>query len=329
MTGTDVSAPSEPPAGTSPDGGGSPSGEAFPDGGGSAFAAQLGALRADGERAGRYRVDVDARWICPTVPHGGLMAALAARAMATELAVPDQRLRSLTAVFAAPVPAGPVTVDVEVLRRGRSMSQAKATVHGEGATSGHTTLAVFGGPRAGFAFTDPTMPAVPPPSDCPSFRDEPPDGEGPVTVPFWDQVEGRPAMGHAPWDDYVPDRSDCATWYRFDQPPRGADGALDPLALVTLCDTMPASVEERMGPGQPDWWGPSTDLTVHLLGESRAEWVLAAMRAHRAGDGYASVEVMLWDPDVGLVAYGTQVMFFTFPGGPPPPEQRVPTDQRG
>jgi hypothetical protein len=32
----------------------------------------------------------------------------------------------------------------------------------------------------------------------------------------------------------------------------------------------------------------------------------------------------LWDPDRGLVAYGTQVMFFSFPGGPPPPEQLRP-----
>ena len=33
-----------------------------------------------------------------------------------------------------------------------------------------------------------------------------------------------------------------------------------------------------------------------------------------AGDGYASVELELWDPARGLVAYATQVMFFSFPG---------------
>ncbi len=32
----------------------------------------------------------------------------------------------------------------------------------------------------------------------------------------------------------------------------------------------------------------------------------------------------LWDANGSLVAYGTQVMFFVFPDGPPPPDQRLP-----
>jgi acyl-CoA thioesterase len=232
-------------------------------------------------------------------------------------------------VFAAPVPAGPVTIDVEVLRRGRSLSQATATVRGEGADAGHATMAVFGRARTGFALTDRRCPDVPPPGECPSFRDEGPrDDSEPFEVPFWDHIEGRPAMGHAPWEDYVPERSDCAFWYRFDHPPRRADGTLDPLALVTLCDTMPSSVGERMGPDMPPgWWAPSADLTVHLLGESRSEWVLAHLRAHRAGEGYASGEVAIWDPEAGLAAFATQVMIFTF-DEPPDPAKLVPADQR-
>lgn len=68
------------------------------------------------------------------------------------------------------------------------------------------------------------------------------------------------------------------------------------------------------------WLPPSADLTVHVLGEARSEWVLARNRARFAGDGYASAEMELWDPELGLVAYGTQVMFFSFPEGAPPPE---------
>lgn len=298
------------------------------------FARQVAAVAPDPDGApGRYRVDVDAGWNCPTVPQGGLMAALAARAMAAEVGDPAQVLRTLTTVFAAPVPAGPVVVDVDLLRRGRSISQATATVRAEGADAGHTTVAVFGRARTGFALTDSRMPEVPGPLDCPSFRDPPPpefdDGE-PFEVPFWDHIEGRPALGHAPWERYVPERSDCAFWYRFDEPPRRADGTLDPLALVTLCDTMPSSVGERMGPDEPErWWAPSADLTVHLVGEARSEWVLAHLRAHRAGEGYASAEVALWDPDpaCGLVAFATQVMIFTFPA-PPDPARLVPSDQR-
>jgi acyl-CoA thioesterase len=284
-------------------------------------------------RHGRYRVDVDPRWNCPVVPQGGMMVALAAKAMAVELDEPDQRLRSLTTVFAGQVPSGPVTIDVRVLRRGRSISQAMADIRGPGADAGHATVAVFGRSRAGFEFTDLRMPEVPPPHECPSFRDPlPPEAgnfERRPPFPFWENVEGRPALGHPPWEDYVPSSSECAAWYRFDEPPMLADGTLDPFAVVALCDLMPSSVGERMGPGQPQWLPPSADLTVHLLAEARSEWLLAHLRARRATQGYASLEMAAWDQTGQLVAHAAQIMFLTFPDGPPTPEQRVPFDQRG
>ena len=62
-----------------------------------------------------------------------------------------------------------------------------------------------------------------------------------------------------------------------------------------------------MGPGLPMWFGPSADLTVHVLGRATSQWLLAHNRARHAGDGYASVEMELWDPGCGLVAYATQI----------------------
>ena len=200
------------------------------------------------------------------------------------------------------------------------MSQATATVRNAGASAGHTSIAVFGRPRPGFHFTELTMPDVKDPLDCPSFRDDMPDGfERRFEPSFWEQVEGRPALGHAPWDDYEPTTSERASWYHFEQTPRLADGRIDPLALVTLCDTMPGAVGERVGGIKETWVGPSADLTVHLLGDARSEWLLGHNRARFAGDGYASVELALWDPDpaIGLVAYATQMMFFSFPDGTP------------
>jgi acyl-CoA thioesterase len=295
------------------------------------LAAQLAAVAPDpAGTPGRYCVDVAAHWRCPVVPQGGVMAALAARAMALELGDPALALRTLTTVFAAAVPHGPATVDVEVLRRGRSASQVTATLRAEGQDAGHTTVAVFGRSRTGFAFTDRRRPDVPPPHECPSFDDPLPEGveDDGIEVPFWGQAEGRPALGHPPWEEYVPERSDCAYWYRLHQPPRRPDGTLDPLMAVVLADLMPSTVGERIGPGGPPaWWAPSTDLTIHLLAEPRSEWLLAHLTTNRAGDGYASADAALWDPEAGLVAKATQVMFFTFPE-PPTADQLVPADQR-
>jgi len=271
---------------------------------------------------GRYTGEIDESWGLRPLPQGGVVTALATRAMASELGRPDHRLRTLHTTFVAPVATGPVEIDVEVLRAGRSMSHVRAEVRSAGAGHGHVTTAVFGGTRRGFAFTDLEPPTgFVPLDEAPRFRDGPPPGVEPFPpTPFWDRrVEGRGALGHAPWDDYTPGRAEHGTWYRMDDPPVDEQGVLDPLALVVLADTMPGAVGEKLGPdARLGWFGPSVDLAVHLLDECRSDWVFAHNRARFAGDGYASVDMALWDfgPDgTGpghLVAYATQLCFFTF-----------------
>ena len=271
---------------------------------------------------GRFEADIGEVWNLRPLPQGGIVTALALRAMGATLADPSQRLRTLHTAYVAQVADGPVSIDVELLRRGRSMSHLRAEVANADAQRGHVTTAIFGSTRPGFAFTDLEPPAdVPLPSDCPSFRDPPPPGVEPhPPMPFWDErVEGRPVIGHPPWDrDYVPDRAERAMWYRFDEPPFLDDGTIDPLAIVVIADTMPGAVGEKIGPQDRMWFAPSVDLTVHLLDECRSPWVLAHNRARHAGDGYASADMALWDygPDCAaeprLIAYATQLFLFTF-----------------
>jgi acyl-CoA thioesterase len=280
---------------------------------------------ADRSRPGRWHADIPPIWGAPTFPQGGMVSAVAVRAMAAALGAPEQRLRSVTTVFAAPVAAGAMEIDVTVLRRGRSMSQLTATVRNVGEDAGHTSIAVFGSSRPGFEFTDLRPPEVLQPERSVSFRDMPANFVRRVEFPYWNQVEGRIALGHPWWEEWKPSASsDRVYWYRFDDPPLVDGGVLDPAAVVTLCDTMPGAVGERMGSGLPYWLPPSTDLTIHVLGDAGPGWLLSHNRARWAGDGYASVEMSLWDPGRGLVAYATQVMYFVFPDGPPPPAERSP-----
>jgi acyl-CoA thioesterase len=262
---------------------------------------------------GRYRATLDHSWDLEPLPQGGIIVSFGLRAAAAELADPAQELRTCTTVFAGRVSAGELEVDVRVLRRGRSASQVAISVRNQDAAAGADTLAVFGSRRRGPSFVDVRMPDVPPPADCPSYRDPPPPGVEPFDPrPFWTRVEGRAALGHAPWDDYVPDGSDVATWVRFDDPPLLEDGALDPLGVITLADRMPGCVGEMMGPGREPWFAPSADLTVHLFEPARTEWLLAHDRARWADDGWASAESTLWDENGTLVAYATQLMIFTY-----------------
>lgn len=267
---------------------------------------------------GRAATRVSDPWMLAVVPQGGIVAGIAAQAMADALAEPEQSLRSLSAVFAGQVACGPVEVEVATLRRGRSMSQLTATVRNPGAAAGLTAVAVFGRSRRGFDFTDLAFPDVDGPEGLRSFRDPLPDDVGweppRGIMPFWDQVlESRPAIGRAPWEPHEDGPAETASWYRLDDPPRLDDGSLHPAGVIVQCDTMPGAVGQKVPRGDEAWFGPSADLTVHLLAPARSDWLLAHNRARHAGDGYASVELALWDPaGPTLVAYATQMMFFTF-----------------
>jgi acyl-CoA thioesterase len=265
---------------------------------------------------GRYRAQLGHEWDLFPLPQGGVVASFALRAAASEVADPAQQLRSCTTIFAGQVSAGDLEVDVQVLRRGRSATQVVATVRNRGAEAGATTVAVFGSSRRGPSFVDVARPKVPSPQECHSYRDPPPPEIEPFeTRPFWTRVEGRSALGHAPWEDYEPAGSDVATWLRFDDPPLLEDGSLDPLGLLTLADRMPGCVSERIGRDGDPWFAPSADLTFHLLEPVRTEWVLAHDRARWADDGWASIESTLWDENENLVAYATQMMIFTYQPG--------------
>ncbi len=266
---------------------------------------------------GRFTATISDPWMLAVVPQGGIVAALAVRAMERTLDEPAQTPRTVTALFAGQVAAGPVVIDVEVVRRGRSMSQLRATVRNPDRDAGLTALAAFGAPRRGFDFTDLARPDVPGPEGQRSFRDPIPDGiefefHRPP-MPFWEEVvESRPVIGRAPWEPFEDGPAESAIWMRLDQPPVLPDGRLDPLAVLVIADTMPGAVGQKIGPTDDPWFGPSVDLTVHFLSEAEPGWILGHNRARHAGDGYASVDHALWSEDGRLLLYATQMMFFAF-----------------
>jgi acyl-CoA thioesterase len=275
-------------------------------------------LAGDGPR---FTATISDAWQLMVAPQGGVVAALAVRAMERVLGHPEQTLRTLTAMFAGQVAGGPVEIDVQVLRRGRSMSQLTASVHNPGADAGLTAIAAFGAPRRGFEFTELVMPDVPGPDELRGFRDPLPDGvefefDGPPMA-FWDQVlECRPAIGRAPWEPFEDGPAEAANWYRLDHPPTRPDGRMDVAGVIVMCDTMPGPVGQKLGPDSGRWFAPSVDFTFHSFRAARPGWLLSHQRARHASDGYASVEGALWDAngDDGpeLIAYATQTMLFTF-----------------
>ena len=257
-----------------------------------------------------YRCELGGQWNAAFFPFGGVVSALAVGAMRDELARPEHTPRTIHTTFCSPVADGPLEVEVRVLRAGRGMSQLQATVRAAGSDdAGATTVGVFGAPRPGFAFTDAQPPRCPLPEDC--TPPEPhPDPETTWNARFFEQLEVRQWGMHASWEEgWEPGRAESLRWMRYRVPPRAADGSIDPLAYAPVCDTMPPSIIQALGPGTPAFFAPSCDLDVHFLQPTRDEWLLVQARTHHAGDGYASASIDLWDRDWRLVARATQLMY--------------------
>src|SRR3546814_17474835 len=81
----------------------------------------------EGSDGRRLTTSISPMWELAVVPPGGIVAAMAVRAMERVLNDQSQTLRTMTEMFAGQVAGGPVVLDVPVVRRARTMSQLSAT----------------------------------------------------------------------------------------------------------------------------------------------------------------------------------------------------------
>src|SRR6476659_3343693 len=83
------------------------------------------ALTADPDRTGRFHAHLPDGWKVVYI-FGGVSMYAALRAMQEALGRTDLELVTANAIFLSPVPPGPISIDVEVLRDGRRASQVAA-----------------------------------------------------------------------------------------------------------------------------------------------------------------------------------------------------------
>src|SRR4051794_18683723 len=166
-------------------------------------------LTADPARPGRFHGNLPDAWKVAYI-FGGVSMYAALRAMQEALDRPDLDLVTANAIFVAPVPPGPITIDVDVLRDGRRASQVAADLRVPG-TDGPALRVhgVFGAAHdTDIGFEEVRFPEVPGPLDI-----EPPPADRPNPfgkINFHDQTEWRPA---SPLDD--PGRGQFLSWVRL------------------------------------------------------------------------------------------------------------------
>ena len=263
---------------------------------------------------GRYRTELSHDWDAPVFPSGGIVTAVALRALEAELGQAHQALRSFSTMFVSTVEAGALDVTVEALRVGKRMSQLRADVRSSGRSEpGHAVTAAFGEAREGFALSYLAPPECGPPGDYPGFA-TPPPGVPAFRSRFFERLEvARVRMFNSFERGWEGGRAEVIRWMRYRVPPRLPDGRIDPLSLVALADTMPPAVGQYLGPGYRFYHAPSVDLSMRFFADTESDWVLTRVVGHWAGDGYASADCTLWDLDRRLLAHATQLMLIRFP----------------
>jgi acyl-CoA thioesterase len=251
---------------------------------------------------GSFRAELDPRWLSLVSIHGGYRAAILARAIEATVADPGKPLRTMAVQFAGVATPGPVDVEVEVERMGRSLTTTSARMrqHGKVIQVAH---ALSARPSGGPTYDELDRPRTAEPGEIPRFV---PEGD----VVHFQNVEVRMDPSVVPFGGG--DIAWLAAWIRpHDREP------IDAPWVVAVCDLLPPAVFTRTtAPVR----AATLDYIVHLAtGEPRlsdAEHVFLECHSPLAREGFAVENATMWAPDGTVLAMARQTRLA---GGEPRP----------
>ncbi len=229
--------------------------------------------------------------------NGGYLMAMVARAMSESV---DGRLpASVTAHFTRPGKPGPVTIEVEALRSGRTFSTVRANL----STDDRLILSALGSfsdrgrePKPS-TFVDGSAPDLPPPDECVLMV---PSTTGPLPPPLMGKVEERLHPDDAA--ALEGNRTGVARvrgWIRLkDEEP------LDTFALLMAADAFPPAV---FNTNIPLAWTPTLELTTHVRGSEVGGWLRCQFSTRFVTGGYLEEDGEVWDADGSLLAQSRQL----------------------
>lgn len=245
----------------------------------------------------------DATYTAPMTPHwnigdnanGGYMLSPVLRALRAETDQPDPV--SISAHYLRPLqPDGSAaTIEVVVIKPGRSVSVGRATLW----YAGRERLVVLGAfgdlskPASEVAASiGPPAPLIPPPEECVQRSG---DNQG-VTLAITSRLDVRIHPGAA---GQQPSEAIMQGWVRF------ADGT-EPstLALPLFADAFPPSLFPRFG---EIGWVPTIELTVQVRRPPAPGWIQARFECDDLHDGRMIETGVLWDSTGQVVARSRQL----------------------
>ena len=277
--------------------------------------------RGDGRT---FDVDIDDAWtIGPGKPNGGYLLAITGRAAVEAVAAaggtqPFVVAANVTYVSSPAVAAA--VAEVEVLRVGRSASQARARLLQDGAVVVDAMFTLGRLDAGSTPWWGHVAPVELAPEDDAPHRTVPP-GMGSDGPTIRDRVTIRFDPSSTAFTTGTPSgRGELKGWLRV-----ADDRDHDPLSLLFAVDAFPPATFDLVMTG----WVPTLNLTAYI----RAIPAPGALRMHfRAGvvqDGFADEVMEIWDSAGRLVAQSTQLTAIRIPEGLRPPGDTSPPEATG
>ena len=257
---------------------------------------------------GRYGATLDPGWAIGTKQHGGYLLVVLAKAAVAEAAIgaPAElpHPAAVSAHYLNAPDSGPAEITVEVLRRGRTASQARATLIAGGRRCVEA-LVTCGrlAPSAPAYWSDLPVPELPPEQDCVAA----PASDPRFTVPIFSEVEVRIDPATA---GFAVDRPAMAGEVRGYA--RMAPTPPDPYAVLVALDILPPATFDL---GLTGSWVPTMELTAYLRALPADGPLRVRQRARLVTDSRVDEDCHVWDSTGALVGSATQLAAVRLPQG--------------
>ena len=244
----------------------------------------------------RFTAEVSPGWTIGGKPNGGYLLAILGRAAATVSPHPDVIAASAHYLH-SPEP-GPVGVEVEVLRPGRTASQVRARLHQDGRPCVEALVTTSRLDAGVEPYWDGGVPAKSQVTHGEAVPLLPrlPNGD---RVAILEQIGVRLDPGSRGFATGTPSgRGELRGWLEL---PGGA--LFDPVALLFAVDAFPPATFDITFAG----WVPTLELTAYVRALPRPGPVRILQRAQLISAERVDEACYVWDGDGRLVAHGTQL----------------------
>ena len=248
----------------------------------------------DGSNA-RYEASVLPGWDILGNANGGYLLALAGRAMCDHSGRRDPF--TVTAHYLSPVAAGPISIEVDTVKRGRMLTTMNASV----VANERTAIRVLG---AFGELVDPdgdrVVTAVPP--ELPPYDECIPRhvGGNALPVEFASRIDSRIHPDDSAFlRGETTGQAVMRGWFEF-----GDGRPIDTLGLLMVADSFAPPV---FNIPVPKAWVPTIELTVHIRAVPVGTRIACVFRSRVVQGGLPEEDGEMWDESGNLVALSRQL----------------------